>query len=125
MKRVFLALFLVLITAAAAYAVFLKVRPNGRFECEMQWLSKKLSLSPEQAQRVRALHYQYCPTLNGLCSKTKATHDASQQLELKQRCNESTRLLVEKVCAELTEEQRTQYLKLVESCSRPKDAAKP
>lgn len=128
MKRLILALVLACITGAAAYAVFLRTRTENRqFDCEISWLSHKLELTPEQTARVRALHVQYCPTMNGLKAACARNHDAAQASELAQACRVSTAKLIETVSAELTPVQREKYQQLLarESMKKPKPAEPP
>jgi len=116
MKRLLIALVLACVTAGAAYAIFLRACPeNKRFDCEIKWLSHKLALTPEQTERVRAAHLKYCPTMNGLGAQVNACGDPSRKVELKQACGESTSMLIEAVCAELTPQQREVYMKLLEA----------
>lgn len=114
MKRLFIALLLACVTCVGGYEVFIKTRPeNKKFDCEIKWLSYKLSLTPEQTDRVRAIHLKYCPSMNGLGAQLKSCSEPKQAAELKQSCRESTDKLVESVCAELTPPQREEYLKLL------------
>jgi hypothetical protein len=116
MKRLFIALILACVTAAAAYGVFLKVRPgNQKFDCEIKWLSHKLALTPEQTDRVRAIHLKYCPSMNGLGTQLKSCSDSAKSAELKEACCNSANKLVDSVCAELTPQQREEYMKLLEA----------
>jgi hypothetical protein len=127
MKRLFIALILAFATAGAAYAVFLKARPeNQKFDCEIKWLSHKLSLTPEQTDRVRAIHLKYCPSMNGLGAQLKSCSNPAKSAELKQVCRNSTDQLVDAVCAELTPPQREEYLKLLEARKqKPPPAQQP
>jgi len=121
MKRLFIALILACVTAVAAYAIFLRACPeNKKFDCEIKWLSHKLALTPEQTERVRALHLKYCPSMNGLCAQMKSCGDPARKTELNRACSESTGKLIEAVCAELTPPQREAYAKLLESRKQKK-----
>lgn len=114
MKRLFLVLLLACLTCAGGYEIFIKARPeNKKFDCEIKWLSHKLSLTPEQATRVRAAHVKHCPSMNGLGEELKSCADPKRAAELKQLCGESADKLVEAVSAELTPLQREEYLKLL------------
>jgi hypothetical protein len=114
MKRLFIALLLACVTCVGGYEVFIKTRPeNEKFDCEIKWLSYKLSLTPEQTDRVRAAHVKYCPSMNGLGAQFKSCSDPQRERELKQSCKDSANKLVEAVCAELTPPQREEYLKLL------------
>jgi hypothetical protein len=126
MKRLLLALILACVTAGAAYAIFLRANPeNKKFDCEIKWLSHKLSLTSEQAERIRAIHVKYCPSMNGLVAQMKACGDPAKKSELKQACCNSTSKLVESVCAELNPQQREDYLKLLEDQKRKQQTPKP
>lgn len=121
MKRLFIALILACVTAGVAYAVFLRACPeNKKFDCEIKWLSHKLALTPEQADRIRAIHMKHCPSMNGLGAQTKTCGDPARKAELKQACGESTAKLIEAVCAELTPQQREAYAKLLEARKQQK-----
>ena len=116
MKRLFIVLVLACVTCGATYAIFLKARPeNQKFDCEISWLSHKLSLTPEQTARVRAIHVKYCPSMNGLGAEFRSCSDPQRASEIKQSCKDSANKLVEAVCAELTPPQREEYLKLLEA----------
>ncbi len=116
MKRLFLVLVLACATCGATYAIFLKAQPkNQKFDCEISWLSHKLSLTPEQTARVRAIHVKYCPSMNGLGAQLKSCSDPQQTADIKQSCKDSANKLVEAVCAELTPSQREEYLKVLEA----------
>jgi len=114
MKRLIFALVLACVSGAVAYAVYFKTQSaNRQFDCEISWLSYKLSLTPQQTARVRELHLKYCPTMNGLNAACSRNHDTARSAELAQACRESTTKLVETVSAELTPGQRANYLKLL------------
>jgi hypothetical protein len=117
MKRLILVLVLVCGSGVAAYAVFLKTHTaaNQQFDCEISWLSHKLSLTPEQTARVRELHLKYCPTMNGLQASCSHNQDSEKRMELAQACRDSTAKLVEAVSAELTPVQKEKYLQLLAS----------
>jgi len=116
MKRLLLVLVLACGSGVAAYAVFLKTHAvNQQFDCEISWLSHKLSLTPEQMARIRELHLKYCPTMNGLQAACSHNQDAVKSPELAQACRDSTTKLVETVSAELTPVQKEKYLQLVAS----------
>lgn len=116
MKRLLIVLLLACVTAGAAYAIFLRACPEQKkFDCEIKWLSHKLALTPEQTERVRAIHLQHCPSMNGLGLQAKTCGEPTRKVELKQACNESTRRLIEAVSAELTPPQREAYVKLLEA----------
>jgi len=128
MKRLLIALLLACVTGAAAYAVFMKARPeNAAFDCEIKWLSHKLALTPEQTDRVRALHLKYCPTMNGLKAACARNQDSSRVRELEQACRDSSVKLVEAVSAELTPVQRENYMKLLAAskCSKEPEPSGP
>lgn len=126
MKRLLIALVLALVTAGAAYAIFLRACPeNKKFDCEIKWLSHKLALTPEQSERIRAIHLQHCPSMNGLGSKMKACNDPARKAELKEACGESTQRLIEAVCAELNPQQREAYLKLIGTCKERSATPQP
>lgn len=116
MKRLLVALLIACVTAGAAYAIFLRACPeNKKFDCEIKWLSHKLALSPEQADRIRAIHVAHCPSMNGMRTQWKSCSDPARKEGLGQACNESTNKLVEAVCAELTPAQREEYRRIVEA----------
>lgn len=116
MKRLLVVLLIACVTAGGAYAIFLRTCPeNKKFDCEIKWLSHKLELTPEQTERVRAIHVQLCPSMNGLHSKWKSCSDPAQKPAIGQACAESTSKLVEAVCAELTPAQREEYLQILEA----------
>lgn len=116
MKRLLIALILACATAGAAYAIFIRTcTESQKFDCEIKWLSHKLALTPEQTERVRAIHLKYCPSMNGLGAQAKACGDPARKVELKQACGESTGRLIAAVCAELTPRQREAYLELLEA----------
>jgi hypothetical protein len=126
MKRILLALLLACCSGAVAYAVFHKTRPaNKRFDCEIKWLSHKLELSPEQTRRVRALHLQHSPDLNGLKSSWKRACETEKAAELERACRASYAKLIETVSAELNAEQREKFLALIESKKRKKELKTP
>jgi len=126
MKRLLIALLLACVTCAAGYEVFIKVRPeNKKFDCEIKWLSHKLALTPEQTDRVRAIHLKYCPSMNGLGVQWKSCSDPQRAAELKQSCGESADKLVQSVCAELTPLQREEYLKLLAAWKQNQSSAVP
>jgi len=114
MKRLIFALVLACVSGAVAYAVLLRTRSaSQQFDCEITWLSHKLSLTREQTIRVRELHLKYCPTMNGLNAACAGSSDPARASELVKACRESTAKLVEMVSAELSPEQRAKYLELV------------
>ncbi|MFT3782513.1 MAG: hypothetical protein QM790_10910 [Nibricoccus sp.] len=126
MKRILIALVLACVTGVAAYAIFCRALPeNKKFDCEIKWLSHKLSLSSEQTERVRAIHVKYCPSMNGLGAKVKSCSNPDEKTELKQACAKSTAKLVEEVCAVLTPAQRAEYLRLLDECKQRQQQQKP
>jgi len=114
MKRLLFALVLACVTGAIAYAVFWKTQSANRdFDCEISWLSYKLALTPEQTARVRELHLKFCPTMNGLNAACARNRDPARAPELARACSDSIAKLVERVSAELTQEQKERYLRLL------------
>lgn len=118
-KRIIIAVVTALLMAVIGYAVFVKTHPRCKLECEIRWLSNKLSLSEEQTEKVRALHRQYCPKWNGLAAKMKTCTDPVQLEELKRQSDESMKGLVDNMCLVLSPPQKEQYLQLVESWKHP------
>ncbi len=121
MKRLFFALVLACVVGTVGYGVFCKTQARNReFDCEISWLSNKLSLTPQQTARVRELHLKYCPMMNGLNAACVNNHDSARAPELEQACRDSTSKLIETVSAELTPKQKDVYLKLVapSACSK-------
>lgn len=123
MKRLLIALLLACVTCAAGYEVFCRSRPeNKKFDCEIKWLSHKLALTPEQTDRVRAIHQKYCPSMNGLGAQWKSCSDPQRAADLKNSCSASADKLVQSVCAELTPLQCEEYLKLLAARKQSKSA---
>jgi len=123
MKRLLIAILLACITAGVAYALFLRTCPETRrFDCEIKWLSYKLALSPEQTERIRAIHLKHCPSMNGLGTQVKTCGDPALKDKLVQACGQSTDRLIQEVQAELTAEQRVAYAALLEARGQQKQS---
>ena len=119
MKHIVLVIFAALVAGVAAYLGTGKVCTKKKEASEMEWLTKKLSLTQDQALRIREVHHEYCPNLNGLAAKYKAAVEPEERAALKRQCEDSIAHMVEKVCEVLDPVQREGYRELVKSWFPP------
>ncbi len=123
---------LLLVAAVAGAASFgltrlLSPGPESTAGNELTWLTQEFQLTPQQAQRIQALHAAYRPICAQHCAAildTKAelataeTPAAKGQIEqrlsaLKATCHDSTQAHLEAVAAAMSPEQGQRYLAMI------------
>lgn len=113
MRRLMLAIILVVMSGAVAGSVYAWLRvPTSDERCTMDWLARELALDPNQYEEIWAVHVRRCSEIRSL--EGSNTQPACEQI---------TELLIKEVSAVLTAGQRGRYLQLVASCREQSSAA--
>jgi hypothetical protein len=114
MKRLLLAIILVVMSGAVAGSLYAWLRvPTSDERCTMDWLARELALESNQYEEIWAVHVRRCSEISSL-----------QGSNTQPACEQVTELLIKEVSAVLTAEQRGRYLQLVATC-RQQSASAP
>lgn len=135
MKRVLIPVLSVMMLASTAFAAGHDGARGERagFETKVEFLAKKLDLSEEQQVQIKALQQEYRPEKQDMRAKMKAMHESLQALDVEaadydQQLNQLAEsaaveaaqqaknriLLMGKIKAVLTQEQREEFAQLMD-----------